>query len=81
MKKYKDQKSSVPQKDDILNRKFFKWLGNMSKSDHHKTILHMLNPSGPKWRFKYPKVTMNQQKTVLDFNYNTKEWMEWRKRK
>ncbi len=50
LKKYKDKKSWVSQKDDILNREFFKWLGNLSESDHYKMILHMLNRLGPKRR-------------------------------
>uniref|UniRef100_A0A7I4AG42 Uncharacterized protein n=1 Tax=Physcomitrium patens TaxID=3218 RepID=A0A7I4AG42_PHYPA len=62
-------------------REFFKWLGNMSESDHYKMILHMLNRSGPKGRYKYPKVITNQPKTVLDSCYSAKEWMERRKRK
>ena len=80
-KKFKENKYWVPQKDGILNREFFKWLGNMTEADHVALLKHMLNRSGPKRVWKYPKVTMKQVSSVLESCYTAKEWIERRKRK
>ena len=71
----------IPQKDGILSREFFKWLGNCDEEDHRKLILHLLNRSGTKRSFPYPKVTIKQPSKVLESCYSAKEWFERRKRK
>ena len=64
-----------------MRREFFKWLGNCDEEDHRKLILHLLNQSGMKRSFSYPKVTIKQPSKVLESCYSTKEWLERRKRK
>ena len=71
----------VPQKDGILSREFFKWLGNCDEEDHQKLILHLLNRSRMKHTFSYPKVTLKQPSKVLESCYSAKEWLERQQRK
>ena len=71
----------IPQKDGIMNREFFKWLGNCNKEDHCKLCLHLLHCLGPKRILKYPKVTIKQTSKVLKDCYSAREWLEQRKRK
>ena len=71
----------VLQTDGILSREFFKWLGNCDEEDHRKLILHLLNRSGTKRSFPYPKVTIKKPSKVLESCYSTKEWLERQKRK
>ena len=71
----------IPQKDGILNREFFKWLGNCDEEDHRKLCLHLLHRSGPKRTLRYPKVTIKQTSKVLKDCYSAREWLERRKRK
>jgi hypothetical protein len=46
LKKFKENKSWIPEKDGVLNREFFKWLGNLSEADHNAFAKHILNRSG-----------------------------------
>ena len=71
----------VAQKDGILSREFFKWLGNCDEEDHRKLILHFLHRSRTKRSFPYSKVTIKQPSKVLESCYSAKEWLERRKRK
>jgi hypothetical protein len=80
LKKFKGNKSWRPEKDGVLNREFFKWLGNLSKSDHRAFARHILNCPNVK-RPYMPKVTMKTISSVLISYYNAKEWIESRKRK
>ena len=80
-KKMKLNSRWVPQKDGILSREFFKWLGNSDEEDHRKLILHLLNRSGTKRSFPYPMVTIKQPSKVLESCYSAKEWLERWKRK
>lgn len=79
--KFKDNSKWVPQRDGVLNREFFKWLGNMTKDDHAKMICHLLNRSGPKRELPYLKVVLKQPTSVVMDCYSAKEWIEHRKRK
>ena len=80
-KKMKLNSRWVLKKDGILSREFFKWLGNCDEEDHRKLILHLLNRSGTKRSFPYPKVTIKQPSKVLESCCSAKEWLERRKRK
>jgi hypothetical protein len=46
LKKFKENKSWRPKKDGVLNREFFKWLGNQSEAHHRKFCKHILNKLG-----------------------------------
>ena len=80
-KKMKLNSKWIPQKDGILSREFFKWLGNCNEEDHRKLYLHLSHCSGPKRTLKYPKVTIKPTSKVLKAYYNAREWLEQRKRK
>ena len=71
----------IPQKDRILNREFFKWLGNCDEEDHRKLCLHLLHCSGPMRTLRYPRVTIKQTSKVLKDCYSAREWLGGRKRK
>ena len=71
----------TPQRDGILSREFFKWLGNCNEEDHRKLILHILRWSRESRGLGYPKVVVKQASRVLKDCYSAKEWLEWRKRK
>jgi hypothetical protein len=43
LKKFKDNKTWRLEKEGALNRKFFKWLGNLIKANHRKFYKHILN--------------------------------------
>jgi hypothetical protein len=81
MPKYKDVKNWVPAADGMLNREFFKFLGNMSETDHAKMCKHILGRSGPSRKLAWPKVTIKQPTSFLEDSYSAKEWAERRKRK
>ena len=65
----------------MLNREFFKHLGNLSYGKLSKLAKHLLNQGGEKRRHSYPKVTVKKISSVLDDCYTTPEWVERRKRK
>ena len=65
----------------MLNREFFKHLGNLSYGELSKLAKHLLNQGGEKRRHSYPKVTVKKISSVLDDCYTTLEWVERRKRK
>ena len=44
--KFKDHKNFEPEKDGVLTREFFKFLGNLSEADHAKLCRHILNRLG-----------------------------------
>ncbi|CAA9590696.1 hypothetical protein AVDCRST_MAG81-5244 [uncultured Synechococcales cyanobacterium] len=81
LRKFKESAKWKPEKDGMLSREFFKWLGNLTEADHVRMIQHILNRSGPKRTFKWPKVVIKQPVTVLDSCYTVGEWIERRKRK
>jgi hypothetical protein len=64
-----------------LNWEFFKWLRNLSESDHQAFAKHILNHQNDKRPYAYPKVTMKTISSVLISCYSAKEWIERRKRK
>ncbi len=80
-KKFRENKNWAPQKDGILSREFFKWLGNLTEVDHRDLCKHMLMKSGGTRRYAYPKVSMKVASSVLPSNYSAREWVERRKRK
>ena len=65
----------------ILNREFFKHLGNLSYDELSKLAKHLLNHSSEKHTHSYPKVTVKRISSVLDDCYTTAEWVERQKRK
>ena len=79
--KFKDHKNFEPEKDGVLTREFFKFLGNLSEADHAKLCRHILNRSGPSRKLPHPKVVVKQPTTVVEDCYSVKEWIERRKRK
>ena len=64
-----------------MSREYFKWLGNLTLHDLERLANHLLNQSGEKRKFPYPKVTIKAISSVLESCYSTKDWVEWRKRK
>jgi hypothetical protein len=81
LKKFKENKNWRPEKEGVLNREFFKWLGNLTEADHRKFCKHILNRSGESHVYAYPKVTMKMISSVLIGCYSAKDWIERRKRK
>ena len=78
--KFKDHKNFKLEKDGVLNREFFKFLGNLSKN-HVKLCRHILNHSGPSQKLLHPKVVVKQPTIVVEDCYSMKEWIERRKKK
>jgi hypothetical protein len=81
LKKFKENKNWRPEKEGILNREFFKWLGNLTEADHRKFCKHILNRLGESHVYAYPKVTIKTISSVLIGCYSAKDWIEQRKRK
>ena len=81
LKPFKVNKSWRPEKDGVLNREFFKWLGNLTEADHRRFCEHVLKRSGARHKYTYPKVTMKTISSVLIGCYSAKDWIERRKRK
>ena len=79
--KFKDHKNFKLERDGVLTREFFKFLGNLSKADHAKLYRHILNRSGPSRKLPHPKVVVKQPTTVVEDYYSVKEWIEHRKKK
>lgn len=65
----------------MLNREFFKHLGNLSYDELSKLAKHLLNQGGKKRKHSYPKVTVKKISSVLEDCFTTQEWVERRKRK
>ena len=63
----------------MLNRDFFKHLGNMSYEELSKLAKHLLNQTGGKRMHSYPKVTIKSISLVQNNCFSTKEWVERRK--
>ena len=76
-----NEKENWKLKRCMLSREYFKWLGNLSLQDLERLAKHLLNQSGEKWKFPYPKVTIKSISFVLESCYNTKDWVERRKKK
>ena len=76
-----NEKENWKQESCMLSREYFKWLGNLSLQDLERLAMHLLNQSGEKQKFPYPKVTIKAISSVLESCYSTKEWVEKRKRK
>jgi hypothetical protein len=79
--KFKKDKSYRPEKDGILNLEFFKWLENLSESDHRAFAKHILNHHNDKRLYAYPKVTMKTISSILISCYSEREWIEHLKKK
>lgn len=79
--KFKEEKGFNPDKDLVLSREFFKFLGNLSEEDHAKLCRHILNRPGPSRAYNYPKVVIKQPTSLLENCYSVKDWIERRKRK
>ena len=79
--KFKDHKNFEPEKDGMLTREFFKFLGNLFEADHENLCRHILNWSGPSRKLPHPKVVVKQSTTVVEDCYSVKEWIERRKKK
>ena len=65
----------------MLNKEFFKWLGNLFKADHHRFCEHLLKRSGDNHTYDYPKVMMKTISSMLIGCYSAKDWIERKKRK
>ena len=76
-----NEKENWKQESCMLSREYFKWLGNLSLQDLERLATHLLNQSGKKRKFPYPKVTIKAISFVLESCYSMKEWVERRKRK
>jgi hypothetical protein len=76
LKKFKDNKTWRPEKEDVLNRELFKWLGNLTEADHRKFCKYILNRSGKNHVYAYPKVTMKTISSVLIGCYSAKDSIE-----
>nr|PNR27966.1 hypothetical protein PHYPA_028558 [Physcomitrium patens] len=76
-----NEKENWKQESCMLSREYFKWLGNLSLNDLERLAKHLLNQSGEKQKFPYPKVTIKSISSVLESCYSTKDWVERRKRK
>ena len=76
-----NKKENWKQESCFLSREYFKWLGNLSLQDLERLAMHLLNQSGEKRKFPYPKVTIKAISSVLESCYSTKEWVERRKMK
>ena len=76
-----NEKENWKQESCMLSREYFKWLGNLSLQDLERLAKHLLNQSGEKRKFPYPKVTIKSISSVLESCYSTKDWVERRKRK
>ena len=81
LKQFKMNKAWRPEKDGVLNREFFKWLGNLTEADHRRFCEHVLKRSGSSHIYSYPKVTMKTISSVLIGCYSAKDWIERWKRK
>nr|PNR63283.1 hypothetical protein PHYPA_001708 [Physcomitrium patens] len=76
-----NEKENWKQESCMLSRKYFKWLGNLSLNDLERLAKHLLNQSGEKRKFSYPKVTIKSISSMLESCYSTKDSVERRKRK
>ena len=76
-----NEKENWKQESCILSREYFKWLGNLILKDLERLAKHLLNEPKENQKFSYPKVTIKAISSVLESCYNTKEWVERRKRK
>jgi hypothetical protein len=73
LKKFKDNKTWRPEKEGVLNCKFFKCLGNLTEVDHRKFYKHILNRLGESHVYAYLKVTMMTISSVLIGCYSMKD--------
>jgi len=69
-----------PEKEGIISREFFKWLGNFEEDDFMALLTHLLHRT-KNWDYAYPKVVMKCPTSVLEECYHYKDWVERRKRK
>ena len=53
-----NEKENWKQESSMLSCEYFKWLGNLSLQDVGRLAKHLLNQSGEKRKFPYPKVTI-----------------------
>ena len=67
-------------KDGVISREFFKWLGNMTEADLGKLARHLLNSADDRIH-PHPKVTLKKNPAILDDCYSAKDWLERHKRK
>ena len=77
---WKDSKGWDQEKDGVIMWEFFKWMENTTETDMEKMALHLLNRT-PKRKHLHPKVMIKKISGVVVDCYNTKEWLEWMKRK
>jgi hypothetical protein len=77
---FKTLKTWDAEKDGVIAREFFKWLGNITEDDLRRLALHILNRS-PNRTLPYPKATMKAVKKVLPDCYRVSDWLERCKRK
>lgn len=79
--KNKDLKNWNAERDGVITREFFKWLGNLSEAQLKRFAEHLLNKPDPKREEPYPKVTMKKITAVMTNCYSAKDWLERCKRK
>ena len=78
---FKELKSWNAERDGVISREFFKWLGNLSEAQLKRLAEHLLNKPDPKREEPYPKVTMKKVAGVVANCYSAKDWLERCKRK
>jgi hypothetical protein len=77
---FKDSKNWDGEKDGVLSREFFKWLGNTSENNLKRLALHILNRT-PRRLHPHPKVTVKKIAGVVIDCMSAKDWLERNKRK
>ena len=81
MRLFRERAGWNPEKEGVVNRELFKYLGNMTTGDHRRLAEHILNRPDDKRKWDYPKVLMKKSNAVVESCYSYKDWIERRKRK
>ena len=76
----KDTKNWDRERDGVLSREIFKWMGNMTEDDLRRLTVHILNRT-PGKTYPHPKVTVKKLHAVILDCYNIGIWLERVKRK
>ena len=69
-KKFNAKKDWNPE-NCMLNREFFRHLGNLSYGELSKLAKHLLNQGGEKHKHSYPKVIVKKISSVINDCYTT----------
>ena len=76
----KDTKNWDRERDGVLSREFFKWMGNTTEDDLRRLAVHLLNKT-PGRTYPHPKVTVKKLHAVIPDCYSAGMWLESVKRK